>query len=47
MRDRLRAEAGFADAARLTADVAAELFGPRSGEVEAVRYAWREVGVMP
>lgn len=45
LRDRLKKTASFADAARLTADVAAELFGPQSREADAVRAAWRAVGL--
>src|SRR6478672_4816785 len=42
---RLRHDSDFAAAARLTAEVAAGLFGARSREEKAVREAWRAVGV--
>lgn len=45
LRDRLRPRSDFADAARLTADVAAELYGPQSREADAVRDAWKQVGL--
>ena len=44
LRDRLRHDSGFQEAARLTAEVAAELFGG-GAEVQAVRAAWETVGV--
>ena len=43
--DHLRRDSDFAAAARLTAAVAAELFGQASAEEKAVREAWRAVGV--
>ena len=43
--DRLRHDSNFAAAARLTAAVAAELFGAGGKEETAVREAWRAVGV--
>jgi Zn-dependent metalloprotease len=43
--DRLRHDSDFAAAARLTAAVAAGLFGPGGKEETAVREAWRAVGV--
>ena len=46
LRDRLRRNSNFAAAARLTAAVAAELFGAGAPEEKAVRDAWREVGVV-
>ncbi len=45
LRDRLRHGSDFADAARLTTAVAADLHGASSPEVEAVLGAWRTVGV--
>ncbi len=45
LRDRLRPRSKFADAAQATADVAGELFGPESPEANAVRDAWRQVGL--
>ena len=44
LRDRLRHGSDFAEAARLTAAVAADLFGPSSPEAEAVIAAWDTVG---
>jgi Zn-dependent metalloprotease len=46
LRDRLRHDSSFADAARLTGEVAAELFGPQSAEAQAVQAAWQGVGVV-
>ncbi len=46
LRDRLRHDSGFPDAARLTAEVAAELYGVDSAEAGAVREAWQTVGVV-
>ena len=46
LRDRLRPDAQFVDAARTTAQVAAELYGSKSAEARAVRSAWRKVGVL-
>lgn len=43
--DRLRRDSDFAAAARLTAAAASDLFGEKSSEHEAVREAWRAVGV--
>jgi len=45
--DRLRHDSKFSAAARLTAAVAAELFGAGGREETAVREAWRTVGVLP
>jgi Zn-dependent metalloprotease len=47
LRDRLRRDSGFRDAAAATLSVAAELDGPRSAEVTAVREGWDAVGVKP
>lgn len=48
MRDRrLKADAQFADFARLTLSHARRLFGDKSPEVEATRESWRRVGVVP
>jgi Zn-dependent metalloprotease len=44
--DRLRHDSDFAAAARLTAEVAGELFGAGGKEETAVREAWRAVGVL-
>jgi len=45
LRDRLRPTARFKDAAQATVQVAVELYGDKSTEAEAVRGAWKEVGV--
>lgn len=45
LKDRLRRDSGFADAARLTTAVAAELFGSGRPEEKGVQEAWRAVGV--
>lgn len=45
--ERLRHDSSFADAARATGSVAAELFGARGAEEKAVRDAWLAVGVVP
>jgi Zn-dependent metalloprotease len=45
LRDRLRPDAQFADAARETAALAVELFGAGGREARAVAAAWDEVGV--
>ncbi|HEY6865806.1 MAG TPA: M4 family metallopeptidase [Candidatus Eisenbacteria bacterium] len=45
LRDRLRHDSDFAAAARLTAEVAAALYGADGPEAAAVRDAWNEVGV--
>lgn len=42
----LKADAGFADAARATLKTAAALFGSDSKEQRAVRKAWKKVGVL-
>ena len=47
LRDRLRHNAQFADAARATIDVAQETFGADSPEAAAVSAAWDGVGVAP
>lgn len=46
LRDRLRANSNFKTAARLTVAVAGELYGQNSTEQQAVRQAWRQVGVL-
>lgn len=46
LRDRLRERATFKDAAALTSDVAAQLYGLKSKEALAVHEAWRMVGVI-
>ena len=46
LRDRLKHDSNFADAARLTAETAAELYGSDSAEAGAVRAAWQAVGVV-
>ena len=43
---RIRSNAQFSDFAHQTIKVAAELFGRRSSEHEAVRHAWQQVGVL-
>lgn len=45
LRDRLRSQAEFKDAALATYQIAAELYGPRGPETKAVRDAWAAVGV--
>ena len=45
LRDRLRGRSEFRDAARVTLDVAAELYGKDSVEERAVRDAWIAVGL--
>jgi Zn-dependent metalloprotease len=45
LRDRLRAWSDFSRAAKHTIDVAAELYGKNSTEQQAVREAWKQVGV--
>ena len=45
LRDLLRRSSNFADAARLTAQAAAGLFGAGGAEERAVRAAWQTVGV--
>jgi Zn-dependent metalloprotease len=45
LRDRLRPTSDFAEAARLTGAVAAELFGAGRMEAKAVQEAWSAVGV--
>lgn len=47
LRDRLRPNSNFKDAARITSDVAGELFGIESTEQKAVKRAWNAVGVRP
>ncbi len=42
---RLRPNTGFSRFARLTADVAAKLYGSGSAEQLAVRHSWAEVGI--
>jgi Zn-dependent metalloprotease len=46
LRDRLRSDATFEIAARMTITVAGELYGLRSKELRAVRNAWKKVGVI-
>lgn len=46
LRDRLKQRSTFASAARSTADCAVSLYGTGSLEHQAVRAAWREVGVL-
>lgn len=45
LRDRLRQRADFQDAANLTFNVAAEIFGSGSSEQDAVRGGWEQVGI--
>jgi len=45
LRDRLRSQSTFGDAAALTHAVARELFGAHSAEQKAVKAGWAEVGV--
>lgn len=45
LRDRLRRRSDFDDAARLTFQVAGELYGDGSAEQQAVRNGWGEVGI--
>ncbi|MDQ2979781.1 MAG: M4 family metallopeptidase, partial [Acidobacteriota bacterium] len=45
LRDHLRRSSTFADAASLSARVAADLYGADGGEARAVREAWKAVGV--
>jgi Zn-dependent metalloprotease len=45
LRDRLRRNADFQDAANLTYQVAGDLYGDRSTEQEAVRNGWANVGI--
>jgi len=45
LRDRLRPDAEFRDAALATTEVAASLYGADSRESRAVRDAWAEVGM--
>ena len=45
LRDRLRRDSNFADAARVTGEVAGELYGVDGAEAGAVRDAWKSVGV--
>jgi Zn-dependent metalloprotease len=47
LRDRLRRDSGFRDAAAATLAVAAELCGPKSAEAAAVREGWAAVGLTP
>ncbi len=46
LRDRLRSRSQFKDAANITIAVAGELYGANSAEQNAVRNAWRTVGVI-
>ncbi len=46
LKDRLRSDATFEQAARATIAVAGEQYGLRSKELRAVRNAWRKVGVI-
>jgi Zn-dependent metalloprotease len=45
LRDRLRRDADFQDAANLTYQVAGELYGAGSREQQAVRNGWAQVGI--
>lgn len=45
LRDRLRHNSDFKDAARLTVQVAGERYGDASAEQQAVRGGWAEVGI--
>jgi Zn-dependent metalloprotease len=45
LRDKLRPDSNFEDAARMTAEVATELFGKGSIEVKAVQAGWKAVGL--
>ncbi len=45
LRDRLRRNADFQDAANLTFQVAGELYGAESTEQQAVRNGWSQVGI--
>ncbi|BAY31241.1 peptidase M4, thermolysin [Nostoc carneum NIES-2107] len=47
LRDRLRPRSNFAKAAHHTISVAGELYGHGSKEQNAVRHAWKQVGVEP
>jgi Zn-dependent metalloprotease len=46
LRDRLKSQSKFADAAKITIAVAGELYGENSNEQNAVRNAWKTVGVI-
>jgi len=46
LRDRLRSRSQFKDAANITIAVAGELYGANSAEQNAVRNAWKTVGVI-
>jgi Zn-dependent metalloprotease len=41
----MRSDSNFSDAAKATAQSAAELFGSASQEQKAVEMSWKEVGV--
>lgn len=45
LRDKLRPDSNFEDAARMTAAVATDLFGKGSNEVKAVQAGWKAVGL--
>lgn len=45
LKDKLRPNSNFAEAARLTVIAAAELFGKGSKEVKAVKAGWKKVGI--
>jgi Zn-dependent metalloprotease len=45
LRDKLRAQSGFQEAAKLTIEAAGEIFGSRSLEQKAVEKGWAMVGV--
>ena len=47
LRDRLRSQSNFARAAKVTIDIAGELYGTNGKEQQAVRQAWQQVGVIP
>jgi Zn-dependent metalloprotease len=46
LRDVLRPNASFVDAAQATINVASQLYGARSKEASAIRSAWKQVGVI-
>jgi Zn-dependent metalloprotease len=47
LRDKLRPNSDFKDAAKKTSDVATDLYGNGSSEQQAVKRAWNAVGVRP
>ncbi len=46
LRDFLRPDSGFAQAAQASITISGQLYGPRSRETTAIRQAWRAVGVI-